>query len=895
MKHFYLNKTQIDLYLDIIENKKSCRYNTNITINYFDGLDVERFIYSFKKQKEYLVELWQKTCIKNKGVGFDFKNLFYYVLESEKDQILKYCKDIPKLFFITPGFMYVDLIKHEKEALKFFGIEQKNEDKKKLVKSIIQKLNKPIKVNYPIKKLPYNFILFKYNDNSYIFSVICSKLFFDVTTVGVVFDLIEVFYNNNYLDKFLLYFRYFIGGIHKESEINARVNFAFRDIQKNYKKKDLVYWKKRLNKCNPYIDFGLHDKNDKGIEKRIHFKLVNDKFDFLKKKFGVTDFVIMSAVFSSFINRIFVKDDILLKYPISSRNEKHKYLTGFHEKMMLLRIQFKKENINLFELLKQISDNIHKDKKHTKISYKDIFLCMMVKNKNLNNKINVSLAETLFFNKTNLNGVDVSIFNTENRGEIMNELTLLYEKTNNCINMAFEYDTSIIDDNAIWKMKYHFIDYFDFLLNNPYKSILSNEFMKKNHPYTDICGSLDNDYGLDIPIIRQFRYRSKKYPNMIAVEINSDYLTYKDLYEKIDKFSNYLKHVHKVNRGSYVGMFMTKSFDLIIAMFAIFKLGCIYFPIDPKTLNKKIRYMLEQTKCKTIITNVDGDLVQFETENIIRFNYKNACDFDSTLIDCEDIDQNTICYATFISDKDANCDKLNGILMNNGNLINLCYNFERFYYGHHVKNIKVVGFYSDISDAAHICEVLPTLLNGHVLTIIPDNVKSSPTKMLDYINKKEINAISLPSDKLKLLPRNEKTTLEIIIVNGENYDKEYWSSKVKKVVELYGSPECTFISMYHIIDKMRYVEKYDNYNSDIKKFSRNCYCYILNERMNHVPIGFKGELYVAGSNVIKNGYINNEKLTKERFLPDPFQKNGIVYKSGIFCKYDKNFDIVFSK
>ena len=45
--------------------------------------------------------------------------------------------------------------------------------------------------------------------------------------------------------------------------------------------------------------------------------------------------------------------------------------------------------------------------------------------------------------------------------------------------------------------------------------------------------------------------------------------------------------------------------------------------------------------------------------------------------------------------------------------------------------------------------------------------------------------------------------------------------------------------------------------------------YLLDERLEPVPIGVTGEIFVGGAGVA-TGYLNRPDLTAERFIPDPF-------------------------
>jgi hypothetical protein len=59
----------------------------------------------------------------------------------------------------------------------------------------------------------------------------------------------------------------------------------------------------------------------------------------------------------------------------------------------------------------------------------------------------------------------------------------------------------------------------------------------------------------------------------------------------------------------------------------------------------------------------------------------------------------------------------------------------------------------------------------------------------------------------------------------------------------------------------------------------NVHLYVLDANKNPVPIGVVGELYIGGAG-LSGGYLNNEALTTERFVPNPFEANSRLYKTG---------------
>ena len=66
--------------------------------------------------------------------------------------------------------------------------------------------------------------------------------------------------------------------------------------------------------------------------------------------------------------------------------------------------------------------------------------------------------------------------------------------------------------------------------------------------------------------------------------------------------------------------------------------------------------------------------------------------------------------------------------------------------------------------------------------------------------------------------------------------------------------------------------------SIIGKPTYNVSVYILNQHLQLCPIGVAGEIYISGPQVAK-GYLNNHKLTSERFIPNPFKKGEILFRT----------------
>ena len=68
--------------------------------------------------------------------------------------------------------------------------------------------------------------------------------------------------------------------------------------------------------------------------------------------------------------------------------------------------------------------------------------------------------------------------------------------------------------------------------------------------------------------------------------------------------------------------------------------------------------------------------------------------------------------------------------------------------------------------------------------------------------------------------------------------------------------------------------------------------YVLDEFLQPVPIGVKGELYVGGDGVAV-GYLNDPERTEKSFIPDPFSSDAEakLYRTGDIARYNDEGEI----
>ena len=114
---------------------------------------------------------------------------------------------------------------------------------------------------------------------------------------------------------------------------------------------------------------------------------------------------------------------------------------------------------------------------------------------------------------------------------------------------------------------------------------------------------------------------------------------------------------------------------------------------------------------------------------------------------------------------------------------------------------------------------------------------------------------------------------------------------------MYGITETTVHVTYNEIAQ----SSIDQISNKIGKVIPDLKAYVLSSNLSALPIGGIGELYIGGVGLAR-GYLNNPKLTEERFIPNPFQtdlekRNNIntrLYKTGDLVRWleDGNLEYI---
>jgi amino acid adenylation domain-containing protein/non-ribosomal peptide synthase protein (TIGR01720 family) len=380
-----------------------------------------------------------------------------------------------------------------------------------------------------------------------------------------------------------------------------------------------------------------------------------------------------------------------------------------------------------------------------------------------------------------------------------------------------------------------------------------------------------------------FERQAERSPDAVALICEDRSLTYGELNRRANRLGHHLISLG-VKPEELVGIRLERSIEMMVAMLGIHKAGGAYLPFDPEYPGARVRGMIADARPVCVIT---ADWLIDNQQSIDRSPAHNPSQADRIL----PLDPAHPAYVIYTS---GSTGVPKGVPVTHQNVVRLFDATDSwFHFG--AKDVWTL-FHSFAFDFS-VWEIWGPLLYGGKLVVVPKLVSRSPEEFLALLAHHGVTILNqTPSAFYQLMQADAmhpelsaRLALRYVIFGGEALDParlEDWyrthDDSAPVLVNMYGITETTVHVTYQPLD--REVARKAR-GSVIGANIPDLRIYVLDARLEPVPAGVIGEMFVAGSGLAR-GYLNRPALTSERFLADPHGAPGTrMYRTGDLAKW----------
>ncbi|MFF5858750.1 non-ribosomal peptide synthase/polyketide synthase [Streptomyces sp. NPDC012751] len=368
-----------------------------------------------------------------------------------------------------------------------------------------------------------------------------------------------------------------------------------------------------------------------------------------------------------------------------------------------------------------------------------------------------------------------------------------------------------------------------------------------------------------------FERRAARTPDAPALVAGGERLDHAALNARANRLAH---HLIALGAGAedLVALRLPRTADMIVAILAVWKSGAGYLPLDPALPEERVRFLLDDARPALVLDEAALGAVP-----------ATAPDTDPTDADRRaPLDPDHTAYVIYTS---GSTGRPKGVVVSHRSALHLLAAHRAGFVAEAGGGPLRVALTASFSFDTSLEGVL-LLADGHPLHLVDETTRMDPAALVEYVVEHRIDFLDVtPSYLRQLLPAGLLTDPRhhprVLMLGGEAIDPALWRELAAHpgvaAHNFYGPTECTVDALSCRVD-----------GGDRPLVGRplpGVRAYVLDARLQPVPPGVGGELYLAGAQLAR-GYAGRPGLTAARFLPDPFAAPGErMYRTGDLARW----------
>jgi len=678
-------------------------------------------------------------------------------------------------------------------------------------------------------------------------------------------------------------------------------------LEAGERERQLAYWRGHLGEEHPVLELPTDraypaQASHRGARLEVQVEAdLRQQLKTLAQRQGVTLFVVLLASFKTLLYRYSGQTDIRVGGLIANRTRSEtEGLIGFFVNTQVLRSEVSGQQ-SFAELLQRVREAAAGAQAHQELPFDALIEALQPARSQSHNPLfqvmfNHQPLVTDVQGKTLACGLQVRHLGAEEGAAgsrehaAASDLMLETREEGEQLFAAFTYATDIFDGETIARLAGHWRNLLAAVCNDPQQAVAQLPMLAPE----EISQLLDDSTGqpvlaIDSVLLPQlFEAQVRRTPETTALILaepeGAPCLTYAELNRRANRLAHLLRE-RGVGPDVLVGLAVSRSLEMAVAILAVLKAGGAYVPLDPQTPVERLQHVLQDSGLKLLLTQSSwlASLPTFQDGEILCLNQLDDSAFSDHDLSAS-IDPQSLAYVIYTS---GSTGRPKGVAISHAALAEF---------------IARASEYSQLVDSDRVLQMATSSFDGFVEQFFPPLCLGACVVLRDgrlwdsatlhgAILEHGITLADLPAAYWHLLvqdwaarPPQHYGLLRQIHIGGEAMAVDglrLWPLAGLghvRLINTYGPTEATVVSTTHDCSALL-PEDVSWRGVPIGQGLSGRRLLVLDDELNLLPQGAVGELYIGGPGLAR-GYQGQPALSAQRFIVDPFNPGERLYRSG---------------
>ncbi|WP_083874386.1 non-ribosomal peptide synthetase [Nocardia paucivorans] len=443
----------------------------------------------------------------------------------------------------------------------------------------------------------------------------------------------------------------------------------------------------------------------------------------------------------------------------------------------------------------------------------------------------------------------------------------------------FGYATDIFDARTVEAFARRFVTTLSAVVAEPQRPLGDIDLLDR-HERANLVPIAGGPAEPPTTLARMFTEIAERLPDAVAVRYRARDTTYRELDERSNRLARLLI-AHGAAPETVVAVALPRGLDSIVAVWAVAKTGAAYVPVDPGYPRERIAHMLADSGALLGITDPDhhAGLPDWPTSRAGTWlvlgtpAVTDACAGHpaTPITDADRYRPLRTAHPAYFIYTSGSTGTPKAVIVTHAGLASFA-GEQRYRFGVTDRS-RTLHFASPSFDAS-VLELLLGFAAGATVVVAPADIYGG-RELATLLRTERVTHAFITPAALATVPPQDFDTLCSVMVGGEACSQELvdsWAPRYR-MHNMYGPSEATVAAT--ISGPMRAGRPVP-----LGHPVRGMRLFVLDDRLQPVPPGTPGELYLSGPGLAR-GYHGRHGLTAARFVANPLGRRGErMYRTG---------------